>query len=1142
MNRIFLGFVLLSLSSMLQAQIVINEVCPANADINYDNDYYNFSPWVEIYNAGGNTVNISGYYLSDDVSQKTKWQIPTGASIPSKGFLLIWCDGLNTGWHTNFSLDSDGEELILSTPGLQQVDYIQFPKQYTNVAYGRTADGGSTWSYLVSPTPRTKNDSKAASMQLEKPELSMKAGRYTGVQTVSMSHALSSAAIYFTLDGTEPTISASRYTAPVSITKTTIVKAKAFHDLYIPSDTEVKTYFINEHTFTMPVVSISTKPAYLWNNIIGIYTDGTNGIPGNCQGNRVNWNQDWNRHAVFEYFDASGNRQFNQSVDIRIGGACSRNFPQKSFAIKARDKYGKKTIDEKLFDTKLSSRYGGFMLRNSGNDFNTTMFRDALMQSLPVGQMDVDYMAYQPATFYLNGEYWGIQNLREKIDGDFIESNYGIKKNDLDLIETWGNAIEGSSDAYYTYLNTLGTLNPTDPATFQFIDQHIDVQEFINYLAAEIYYGNTDWPGNNIKFWRQRSTNGKYRWILWDTDFGFALYTWASYATHPTLNFATDPNSGVDWPNPPWSTLHIRLVLQNPEFRNRFIQTLTTAMNTTFKPARVNQFIDDFQNRLKNEIPFHKQRWGGNIGDWNYEVQRLRDFATQRNVFMKEHTASFFNLNQQVRISAQVTSPQTGKVRLNGILLDEPLVNGDYFRNIPYTAEAVPMPGYQFKKWTIKKRESVVLPMIAQSSAWKYFDLGSLPASNWTTIGFNDATWASGTAQLGYGDGDEQTVVGYGSDANNKYITTYFRKQFTVTDITGVDNLQASVLFDDGVVVYLNGVEVYRNNMPTGTITNSTLAEQAIPVENVFNTFTIPNGILTNGTNVLAVEVHQNSPQSSDISFDFTLMGLQVGNETAFTATDLVVSDVAYSDISLEAEFEQALPITGIVINEFSANSFQVTDDFNEEEDWIELYNAGTQTVDLGNLFITDNFQNKTKHLIPAGTGKTSIAPGAYKVLWADEQPGQGPLHVNFKLSAEGEQIGLYQMVGSTLQTLSEVNFAAHFATTSYSRIPNATGPFLLTSQLTPGAENIFEIPVATAEEIENGIRVYPNPTQGLVRVESENLMQEIMVLNSLGSIVRQYPVNSTEASLQLNSLSPGLYVVTIRMGYRQVVKRIILK
>jgi hypothetical protein len=704
--------VLLALQFSAHAQVVINEICASNGDIKFETDFYDFPAYVELYNAGNASVSVANYYLSDDPAQKTKWRIPSGTSIPAKGFLVIWCDDRNSRLHTNFNLDADGEVIILSSSSSTEVDRIEFPEQYINISYGRTSDGGTKIGYLVSPTPGAQNNDRTGTIRLENPNLSLKSGRYTSAQSLSMQAVESGAEIRYTTDGSEPTLASTLYAGPISITKTATVKAKAFRDGFLPSKTEVKTFFINEHAFTLPVVSISTKPSFLFDNTIGIIVDGTNGIAGNCTDQLRNWNQDWDRHAVFEYFDKTGEKYFDQNVDIRVHGGCSRNNPQKSLVLRARDGYGSSTIEHEFFRSKPINNFGGIVLRNGGNDFYYAMFRDALMQNSTVGQMDLDYLAYQPSIVYMNGAYWGIQDLREKIDGDYFEANFGIRKDDVDLLEGAGAALEGTQDRYAMYMDSLQRISLSSPEAFAFINRYIDVQNFINYLTTEIYYANTDWPGNNVKFWRQRSTNGKFRWILWDLDFGMGVYQDMSYPTHPTLPFATDAASNVGWPNPPWSTLHIRLLLQNPEFRSKFIQTMTTSLNTTFKPERISDMVTSFQNAIKTEMPYHVQRWNLNLNNWNWEVNRLKTFATERNDFMKTHIAEFFGLGDDVRISVQTFPAQSGTVLLNGIS-NSNVQDAFYYRDLRFDAEAEPNAGYSFSHFIIRKKEAIRVSLMS---------------------------------------------------------------------------------------------------------------------------------------------------------------------------------------------------------------------------------------------------------------------------------------------------------------------------------------------------------------------------------------------------------------------------------------------
>jgi hypothetical protein len=1134
--RLVILILLIGVTSTSQAQVIINEICATNADIKHDPQYFNFSGWVELFNTGNSSVNIGGFYLSDDAAQPQKWRIPGGTSLAAKNHLLIWCDEKNAQLHTNFSLDSDGGTLILSNASATKVDQIDFPEQYINVSYGRQSDGSTQWGYLILPTASAPNTGIAGTERLTAPTFSLMAGRYSGAQSTIISHTDPAVEIRITTDGSEPTQTSTALQGSLSISKTMTVKAKAFKTGFIPSKTEVSTYFINEHSFTLPVISISTKPDFLWDNTIGIYTDGTNGTTGNCQNTPFNWNRDWSRHAVLEFFDHTGRKQFDQSVDLRIGGACSRSLPSKSFAIKARDEYGKNTINQRLFTGKEWNSYGGFMLRNSGNDFWNTMFRDALMQSTVADQMDIDYMAYDPKIIYLNGEYRGILNLREKIDADYFKTNYGVEKEDLDLGE-WQIALEGSVDDYLNYLSTLATMNLTTPEAFDYIDSNIDVQEFINYLVTEIYYCNTDWPGNNVKFWRQRSTNGKWRWILWDLDFGMALYTDRSYPTHPTLNFATATN-GPEWPNPPWSTQHLRLLLQNPEFKAKFIQTFTSSLSSTFKPERVIEVIDKFQNVIKNEMPFHTAKWNPQ-GNWNFEVKRLRDFALQRNDYMRTHLASFFGLSDNVGISISAAENKGG-FTFNGISSQEALINGAYFRGLEYTIEADPLPGYVFSHWNITKRDVTPVSLISRSSLWKFFDDGIEPALNWESESYDDAAWQEGAAQLGYGENDEQTIVSYGSDPNNKYITTYFRKSIVVDDTVDLSALAGKILFDDGVVVYLNGEEVYRKNLPDGTINYNTLALVAA-TENVYESFSIPKGKIKPGLNLIAVELHQNSTTSSDISFDLELSTGKVGQQTNTTSSLSTITDVADSDVTMQAFFIPVEPISGLIINEFAASETEHADEKGENEDWIEVYHKGTEAIQLGGLYITDDVGDKRKYQLKDKGSETIIQPGEYKILYADEELFDGPLHVNFKLSDEGESIALYQMVGDELRSIDQVTFEEDKPSSSYSRIPDINGPFLLTTEPTPLSPNIYkEFVVASEPQLETSVTIHPNPSHGSFHIQSSAVIKEVKVFTITGQRLNHFFPMKPEVVISLDQFSNGLYLIEIVTENIRVVKKVV--
>lgn len=1125
MKGLSLAFLFCLGAYLVPAQIMINEICPANADIIHDTTFYEFTGWVELYNAGSSTVDLAGYYLSDKSSEPLRWRFPAGLStIGPKGYLLIWCDKNDHGRHTNFSLDADGEEVILSNPSGVVVDQLTFFKQYVNVSYGRKSDGAAEWSYQRTATPNAPNAGGDAANRLESVTADPEAGIYTSQLTVTLSHRRSGVTIKYTLDGSEPNESSPIYSSPIALTKSTVIKAKAYGSVYIPSETIVHSYIISDRQFKLPVVSLSMDPKYLYDDMIGIYVEGVNGVPGRGTDYPVNWNQNWYRHTSFEYF-VDQKLAFNQEVDLRVYGNYSRRRPQKSFAIKARDKYGNNSLDMKFFKNKPAREYGGFMLRNSGTDWNNTHFRDAFIHRIAADQLDLDYSDYQPTIVFLNGEYWGIQNLRERIEEDYMLSNYGVPEEELELMESTGTPLVGTNTAYRAYRDSLGRrVDRFDPRSIAFIERNIDVQSFINYQIHNIYAGNTDWPGNNVKFWRH-TNGGKFRWLLYDCDAGFG-----ADPLHPTIEWATAANSEIPH-NRPSSTEHLRHLLDNPVFKQRFISSMITLIQTTYQSDRIVDIINEFENDLKDEMPFHKQRWGGSMSDWARKVQVLRDFATQRNPFMMQHAIDFFQLENPVDVDISIAPSNGGNVVYNGVKLKDS--NTTLFLGLPINATAVPAPGFKFTGWTVSKKNSKTNVMIPYESEWKYFDKGSLPAANWMASDFNDATWSSGLGQFGYGENDENTKVSYGPSSSSKYPTTYFRKEINIENLDQIQHVSLSALFDDGVVVYLNGTEIFRRGMPMGTIGYETYANQAN--DNTIATTAIEKGLLIAGRNVIAAEVHQSSASSTDLSFDLEMIVTEIGDFETVTKTSRILSDTAFSDVTLVANFSQ---LNGVVINEFSANNSDFDDEFGESDDWIEIHNSGNTTVDIGGYYITDDVSNKMKHRIPTGSSATVLAPGAYLLLWADGTPGQGPTHLSFKLSEQGESIGLYMKDGDDLLTVDEVHFTSQPKNYSWSRTPNATGPFRLTPNTTPGASN--STVVGTEGREFDGLEVYPNPTDGLLYVKVPQGMNTIQLFDALGRTVFQS--TESETILDLGNIDRGVYILQVRSGDKAAFRRIIKK
>ncbi|HEX9972682.1 MAG TPA: CotH kinase family protein, partial [bacterium] len=355
----------------------------------------------------------------------------------------------------------------------------------------------------------------------------------------------------------------------------------------------------------------------------------------------ANFWQDWERPVHVEFFEPDGKLGFSLDAGMKIFGAWSRDFAQRSLAIYARSHYGAGDIDYQIFPDKPITKFESFVLRNSGNDWQSTLFRDAMMQSL-IRETDVDIQAYRPAVVILNGVYWGIHNIREKISEHNLAAHRGIDPDNIDLLENNGAVIKGDATHYQAMLNYIATHDMKLSASYDAIKTMMDVDNFLDYEIAQIYFDNTDWPGNNIKFWRPRTADGRWKWIVFDTDFGFGLYNPDNYRNN-TLAFATEPN-GPDWPNPPWATFLLRKLLENPQFNIDFINRFGDHLNSIFLPSRVNQRIDAMKAVLEPEIQRHRAKWTGAISNWQQNVQVLKQFANYRGGYLKAYLLTNFQL------------------------------------------------------------------------------------------------------------------------------------------------------------------------------------------------------------------------------------------------------------------------------------------------------------------------------------------------------------------------------------------------------------------------------------------------------------------------------------------------------------------
>jgi len=596
--------------------------------------------------------------------------------------------------HTNYKISADGERVSLFNANRQLLSQINPGPLPTDVSFGRQPDGGANWFYFNQPTPGLANTTPGYSQIAGEPTFSHPGGFYSQSIQLTIQPGSDAGAIYYTLDGSMPTTESIPYQAPISITKTTVVRAREVVANALLKPPITQTYFLNEN-ITLPVISLTTDPPNLWDPDSGIYVLGRSYEPGMPNFGANFW-EDWERPVHVEFFEPGGQPGFHVDAGLQIFGGWSRYFAQKSLAIFARSFYGSGKISYPIFPDKPVKEFEALVLRNSGNDWLSTLFRDGLMQNL-LKNTTLDLQAYRPAVIFLNGAYWGILNIREKINEHFVAANSGVDPDDIDLLESDGAVIEGENTHYLALLDYLSKQNPQLSATYDSVKTMIDVDNFLDYQIAQIYFDNQDWPGNNIKFWRSRTRGGRWRWLIFDTDYGFGLLNGAAYRNN-TLEFATATN-GPEWPNPPWSTFLLRRLLENTEFKTAFINRFADHLNATFLPGRIIPLIDEMKSRLEPEIPRHRGKWPESVNSWAQNVQILRLFATYRPTYVKSHLTAKFKLKGLARITLQTEPVAAGQIRLNSLFLATFPWQGDYFKEVPVEMEAIPAEGYRFAGW-----------------------------------------------------------------------------------------------------------------------------------------------------------------------------------------------------------------------------------------------------------------------------------------------------------------------------------------------------------------------------------------------------------------------------------------------------------
>jgi hypothetical protein len=767
--------------------VVINELQNKNYQTVSDEDG-DYEDWLEIINTSSQSIDLTGYGLTDDQNEPYQWIFPDMEIAPSE-IILIFLSGKNrdnadSELHTNFSL-SDSEELMLSSPDFSETDIIPPVSLLRDISYGRTLD--SQLAYFGIPSPGAPNLSQAFSGFCDPPEMSHTSGFYESSFELSIT-AEPGYEIIYSLDGSDPelenlgisqsysyknsyafnpinpvgpflseTYLFELYSDPIQIEdvsgepdrisqksstkdfdpeyfpdspsfKGMVVKAKATAPDLLPSKTVSKVFFVTSEgwgRYSLPSVSIIVDEWDLFQYQSGIHTAGqTFDIwrqnnpdvfpPPIFKANYGRRGDLWERPAQIDFFNMEqGSIEFSSELGIRIHGASSRRFPRKSFRLYARGIYDTDEINYEFFPSHHTTIFERLILRNGGSDEWLANMRDALVHRI-AAPMRAITVASKPYNVFINGEFYGVNNLRENIDNNYFKIRYGIEDEDLDLIEGADEVQSGNMNRYLEVYNLCQTENFAETSTLNQFEEWVETESYIDVFVVNLLTANADMFPKNTAWWRDKSegsTDDRFHSILIDLDrsLGHMLNQAMSFPGYNTVTHFLD---GEEEALTPYKVC-FKSAMENESFRNRFITRSADVMNTFFHPTRTSEMINEMRDLYLPQYDEHIDRWSREItaqsvSEWSASIDSMIAFAAVRPDFHRSHINEYFDAGGIYELALDVSDYEHGYIHLNTIAVNQETEGvevpvypweGIYFKNVAVTLTAVPNDGFLFSHW-----------------------------------------------------------------------------------------------------------------------------------------------------------------------------------------------------------------------------------------------------------------------------------------------------------------------------------------------------------------------------------------------------------------------------------------------------------
>ncbi|MGK0389922.1 MAG: hypothetical protein ACI94Y_002667, partial [Maribacter sp.] len=587
----------------------------------------------------------------------------------------------------------------LSAPNGTEIDAKKYEAMSDNFSLGRVFDGSAEWACFPSPTPLASNNLSIGLVgcYIDAPTSSLPRGFYDN--PISLEMSANGNAVYYTTDGSIPTEQSFFYNGAINIDTTIVIRAISYSPEGYFSLPETNTYIINEGIEDIAVISIATDPYNLWSDEEGIYIMGPNASAIYPFWGANFWN-DWTIPVSIEFFEEDKTLAFKGRYDTKIhGGRGTRSQSMKALRILAKDKYENPYIEHQLFPKKTANQFKRIVLRNSGSDFCKSHFRDGIAHDLVLKEgLDVDVNGYRPCIVFLNGVFWGIHNIREKLDEYYLQSNYDVDINNVDILEEQDFVVLGDFNIFDEHEAFIFNHDLSDDAHFQTAASYFDLESMTDYFITQTYQNNLDWPNNNIKYWRERKEGAKWRYLMFDLDAGLDPYKGGTaYTTNKffaTLTNFKDTNR------------HVQIILaflKNEAFKRYLINRYADLINTSFSTGNYKEHLVDTKNKIAPYINRHFERWNVPVSDWYIHTDELiTTFIELRPDYMREDIRNYFELEGMVDLNFNVFPENAGTIEINTISPEKITLpwNGIYYKNLAIDLTATAQNNYAFQYWT----------------------------------------------------------------------------------------------------------------------------------------------------------------------------------------------------------------------------------------------------------------------------------------------------------------------------------------------------------------------------------------------------------------------------------------------------------